>query len=78
MLKKSLPGFFNYDLAGVNPSKSHKLLDFFSLAIWQSVHGLPGDPPIGWVGLFFNSLLKAGQKIPDEVFTDEIRSGNRS
>ncbi len=58
VLKKSIHGFFNYDLAGVNPSKSHKLLDSFGLAIWQSIHGLPGDPPIGWVGLFFNSLLK--------------------
>jgi len=35
MLKKSIPGFFN--LAEVNSSRSYKLLDFFSLAIWQSI-----------------------------------------
>ncbi|MDP2690187.1 MAG: hypothetical protein Q8P48_08760, partial [Deltaproteobacteria bacterium] len=28
MLKKSVLDFFNHDLAGVNPSKSYKLLDF--------------------------------------------------
>ncbi len=50
MLKKSVLDFFNHDLVFVPPSKSYKLLDFLSLAIWQSVHGLPGR-------LFFNSLL---------------------
>ena len=40
MLKKSIHGFFNHDLAEMNSSKSYKLLDFFGLAIWQSVHGL--------------------------------------
>ncbi len=33
MLKKSIQDFFNYDLSGMNPSKSHKSLDFSSLAI---------------------------------------------
>jgi len=28
-------------LAEMNSSKSYKLLDFISLAIWQSIHGLP-------------------------------------
>jgi hypothetical protein len=50
MLKKSIPGFFNYDLDEVNSSKSHKLLDFSNLTIWQSVHGLPRR-------VFFNTLL---------------------
>ena len=64
MLKKSIHGFFNNDLAGVNPSKSHKLHDFSSLAIWQSIRGLPGYPPAGWVGAFFNTLLKAVRHVP--------------
>ncbi len=50
-MKKSVLDFFNHDLAGVNPSKSYKLLDFLNLTIWQSVHGLLSR-------LFFNSLLK--------------------
>jgi len=41
MLKKSIHGFFNYGFAEVNSAKPHKLLAFSSLAIWQSVHGLP-------------------------------------
>jgi len=41
MLKKSVLDFFNHDLAEVNSSKSYKLLDFSSLTIWQSIHGLP-------------------------------------
>ncbi len=49
-LKKSVQDFFNYDLSGMNPYKSNKLLDFLSLTIWQSVHGLLSR-------LFFNSLL---------------------
>ncbi len=50
MLKKPVLDFFNHDLAGVNPSKSHKLLDFSSLAI--------GNPSMDCVSrLFFNSLL---------------------
>ena len=40
MLKKSIHGFFNNDLDEVNSSKSYKLRDFPSLAIWQSIHGL--------------------------------------
>ncbi len=51
MLKKSIHAFFNNDLAEMNSSKSHKLLDFSSLAIWQSIHGLP------WQAVF-NSLPK--------------------
>ena len=30
VLKKSFPGFFSYDLAEINSSKSHKLLDCLS------------------------------------------------
>src|SRR3989304_2132455 len=56
MLKKSIHGFFNYVLAEWNSAKPHKLLDFSSLAIWQSIRGLPGHPPAGWVGAFFNTL----------------------
>src|SRR3989304_3576148 len=44
MLKKSILGFFNHVLAELNPAKPHKLLDFSSLAIWQSIRGLPGRP----------------------------------
>jgi len=51
MLKKSIHGFFNNGLSEVNSTKPHKLLDFFSLAIWQSVHGLLSR-------VFFNTLLK--------------------
>jgi len=40
MLKKSVLDFFKHDLVEVNSSKSYKLLDFSSLAIWQSIHGL--------------------------------------
>ncbi len=36
MLKKSVLYFFSHGLAGVNPSKPHKLLNFFYLAMWQS------------------------------------------
>src|SRR3989304_5043611 len=50
MLKKSIHGFFNYGLAEVNSAKPHKLLDFSSLAIWQSIHGLHSR-------VFFNTLL---------------------
>ncbi len=41
MSKKPVLDFFNHDLAEMYSSKSHKSLDFSSLAIWQSVHGLP-------------------------------------
>ena len=49
-VEKVHPWFFNYDLDEVNSSRSHKLLDFSSLAIWQSIHGLPSR-------VFFNTLL---------------------
>jgi len=49
-LKKSVPDFFNHDLAEVNSSKSYKLLDFFSLSIWQSIPELHQQA-------VFNSLL---------------------
>ncbi len=49
-MKKSVHVFFNYDLAGVNPSKSHKLLDFFVSQF--------GNPSMDCINkLFFNSLL---------------------
>ncbi len=49
-MKKSVHDFFNYDLAGVNPSKSHKLLDFFVSQF--------GNPSMDCISkLFFNSLL---------------------
>ncbi len=54
MLKKSVLDFFNHDLAEVNSSKSHKLLDFLSLAIWQSIHGLLSR-------LFFNTSLRVSR-----------------
>src|SRR3990172_528417 len=41
MLKKSVHGFFNDGLSEVNSATPHKLLDFSSLAIWQSIHVLP-------------------------------------
>ena len=53
MLKKSIHGFLNHDLAEVNSSKSYPAwagLDFPSLAIWQSIHGLHNR-------VFFNTLL---------------------
>ena len=50
MLKKSIHGF-SHDLDEVNSSRSHKLLDFSSLAIWQSIHGLHSQG-------VFNTLLK--------------------
>jgi len=50
MLKKSIHGFFNYGLAEFHSAKPHKLLDFSSLAIWQSIHGLHSR-------MFFNTLL---------------------
>jgi hypothetical protein len=49
--EKPLKNFFNYGLDEVNPSKSHKLLDFSDLAIWQSIHGL-------LIRVFFNTLIK--------------------
>ncbi len=38
MLKKSVQDFFNHDLAGLPPSKFHKLQDFSILAIAQSIY----------------------------------------
>ncbi len=50
MLKKSLHGFFNYDLAEVNSSKSYKLLDFLVSQF--------GNPSMDCISkLFFNNLL---------------------
>src|SRR3990170_2778833 len=60
MLKKSVHGFFNYVLAGWDSARPHKLPDFTTLAIGQSIRGLPGHPPAGWVGAFFNTLLMRG------------------
>jgi len=57
MLKKSVLDFFSRDLAGVNSSKSYKLLDCSSLAIWQSIQVLPQQVAFqqpakkGWPGL---------------------------
>ena len=41
MLKKSVLDFFKHDLVEWDSSKAYKLLDFSSLAIWQSIPGLP-------------------------------------
>ncbi len=50
MLKKSLHGFFNYDLAEMNSSKSYKLLDFLVSQF--------GNPSMDCLSrLFFNNLL---------------------
>ncbi len=38
MLEKSVLDFSNHDLAGLPPSNPYKLLDFFSLAIAQSIN----------------------------------------
>jgi len=40
MLKKSVLDFFKHDLAEWDLAKPHKLIDFLSLAIWQSIPGL--------------------------------------
>ncbi len=55
MLKKPILDFFNHDLAGVNPSKSYKLLDFLVSQF--------GNPSVDCtIRLFFNSLLNFAQK----------------
>ena len=49
-MKKSVHGFFNYDLAGVNPSNPRKLLDFLVSQF--------GNPSVDCaIRLFFNSLI---------------------
>ncbi len=51
MPKKPFLDFFGHDLSGVNPSKSHKLLDFQFSQL--------GNPSMDCFSrLFFNSLLK--------------------
>ncbi|WKZ33780.1 MAG: hypothetical protein QY316_05125 [Thermodesulfobacteriota bacterium] len=57
MLKKSFLDFFNHGLAGMNPSKPHKLLDL------DSLRNLAIHPWIAWQGVF-NTLLKIARKSP--------------
>ncbi len=62
MLKKSIHGFFNRGLAEVNSSKPHKLRGLGSLAIWESVHGLPRRA-------FFNTLRGPESSILESSLT---------
>src|SRR3972149_9461798 len=57
MLKKSIHGFFNYVLAEWDSAKPHKFLDFSTLAIGQSIHGLLSS-------VFFNILLVLASCLP--------------
>src|SRR3990170_7620682 len=43
-----------------NEIRPDKLPGFSTLAIWQSIRGLPGHPPAGRVKAFFNTLPSPG------------------
>ena len=67
MLKKSVPGFFNHDLAEVNSSKSYKLLAF-------SVSQF-GNPSMDCSSSLFSTacyLPSAGAAVTTTSFTPSV------